>query len=281
MTIHPGAQAVLADVMVEATHRTQVLVTTHSPDLIDRLPIESLRAVPNRRRLHQGWPRVGLAGDSRAGWSLHLRGTAQHGGTAATRMTTAAPGIVPIVEGPGDRDAAPILLRRVLYEQMGVSIDVKLPKKATDRGALIKRLEKFLAHARNTPGCKAILVLLDSDKDCPKKLGAELARRARAAAIGLPIAVVCAKREYENWFLAGDKDFTGEVEEFGGAKVWLTNRMPPGLAYKETTDQPSLSATMDIEAAFQASRSFRRLCSAMEELVDGIDSGTVSVTPCP
>ena len=45
LTIHPGAQAVLADVMVEATLRTQVLVTTHSPDLIDRLPIESLRAV--------------------------------------------------------------------------------------------------------------------------------------------------------------------------------------------------------------------------------------------
>jgi len=45
LTIHPGAMGVLADIMKEATLRTQVLVTTHSPDLIDRLPIESIRAV--------------------------------------------------------------------------------------------------------------------------------------------------------------------------------------------------------------------------------------------
>ena len=163
---------------------------------------------------------------------------------------------------------------------MGVSIDVKWPKKATDRGALIKRLEKFLFHARNTKGCMAILVLLDADKDCPRELGAQLALRARDSGVGIPVAVVCAKRNYESWFLASDKDFAGNAEEFGGAKAWLTNRLPPGLAYKETKDQASLSATMNIEAAFQASRSFRRLCSALEELVDCIDSGTVRVTPC-
>ncbi len=45
LAIHPGAMAVLADTMVEASERAQVLVATHSPDLIDRLPIESIRAV--------------------------------------------------------------------------------------------------------------------------------------------------------------------------------------------------------------------------------------------
>jgi hypothetical protein len=45
LTIHPGAQAVLADLLQEATRRTQIIITTHSPDLIDRLPVESLRAV--------------------------------------------------------------------------------------------------------------------------------------------------------------------------------------------------------------------------------------------
>lgn len=48
LTVHPGALPVLADVMVEASSRTQVVATTHSPDLIDRLPIESLRAVEMR-----------------------------------------------------------------------------------------------------------------------------------------------------------------------------------------------------------------------------------------
>ena len=55
MAIHPGALAVLADVMVEAASRTQVLVTTHSPDLIDRLPVESLRAV----QMEDGCTKVG------------------------------------------------------------------------------------------------------------------------------------------------------------------------------------------------------------------------------
>lgn len=45
LTVHPGALAVLADYLKESALRTQVLITTHSPELIDRLPIESIRAV--------------------------------------------------------------------------------------------------------------------------------------------------------------------------------------------------------------------------------------------
>ena len=45
LAIHPGAMAVLADTMKEASTRGQVLVATHSPDLINLLPIESIRAV--------------------------------------------------------------------------------------------------------------------------------------------------------------------------------------------------------------------------------------------
>jgi predicted ATPase len=45
LTVHPGALAVLADYLKESALRTQILITTHSPELIDRLPIESIRAV--------------------------------------------------------------------------------------------------------------------------------------------------------------------------------------------------------------------------------------------
>ena len=62
LTIHPGALEVLADVMVEAASRTQVLTTTHSPDLIDRLPIQSLRAV----QMENGYTRVGLVSETQA-----------------------------------------------------------------------------------------------------------------------------------------------------------------------------------------------------------------------
>ena len=43
--IHPGVLAVLADVFQEASLRQQVVITTHSPDLIDRFPIKRIRAV--------------------------------------------------------------------------------------------------------------------------------------------------------------------------------------------------------------------------------------------
>ena len=45
LAIHPGAMAVLSDTMQEAALRGQVLVATHSPDLINLLPIESIQAV--------------------------------------------------------------------------------------------------------------------------------------------------------------------------------------------------------------------------------------------
>ena len=188
--------------------------------------------------------------------------------------------IVPIVEGPGDVAAAPELLRRVLYECLDrYDIGVTKPKNANGKGRLIKRLENFIGYAALTDGCVAIFVLLDADDDCPKELSIELAGRARAAGLGIPTVVVCANREYESWFLASDEDFQGDAEGYSGAKQWLNRRVSPGLAYKETRDQVRFSATMDIDAAFESSRSFRRLCSAVNELIQFIDTGVIKATP--
>lgn len=48
--LHPGAAAVLRAALFEASQNTQVLVTSHSPDLLDdkEIPLESLLAVANR-----------------------------------------------------------------------------------------------------------------------------------------------------------------------------------------------------------------------------------------
>jgi predicted ATPase len=43
--VHPGAAAALAEIFQEAGLRVQILVTTHSPDLITRFDVKSLRAV--------------------------------------------------------------------------------------------------------------------------------------------------------------------------------------------------------------------------------------------
>jgi len=45
LTIHPGALGVLCDVLQETSSRSQVVITTHSPDLIYHFPVEYLRVV--------------------------------------------------------------------------------------------------------------------------------------------------------------------------------------------------------------------------------------------
>ncbi len=45
LTIHPGALGVLRDVLLEVSQRTQLLITTHSPDLLYAIPVESIHVV--------------------------------------------------------------------------------------------------------------------------------------------------------------------------------------------------------------------------------------------
>lgn len=202
--------------------------------------------------------------------------------------------IVPIVEGPGDVAALPILLRRLLSERYNrYDVEIANPKPTGGSGKLIKELERFLAYAATTPDCGSILVLIDADDKCPKELADSLASRSKELGLDKPTAVVCAKREYETWFLASldtikgkgraaisdTASFTGEIESFGGVKGWLSDQMPPDRTYKETTDQPSLTSFIDLSLAHANSRSFRRLCHAVEELLDAMDSGVPVVTP--
>lgn len=45
LTVHPGALSVIHDYLLEAATRSQVVVTTHSPDLLDLMPAESIHVV--------------------------------------------------------------------------------------------------------------------------------------------------------------------------------------------------------------------------------------------
>jgi predicted ATPase len=45
LAIHPGALGVLCDILLEASTRSQVIITTHNPDLIDRFPSQMLRVI--------------------------------------------------------------------------------------------------------------------------------------------------------------------------------------------------------------------------------------------
>jgi predicted ATPase len=48
LAVHPGALPVLYDFLREASARSQILITTHSSDLLDLLPIDDIRVVERR-----------------------------------------------------------------------------------------------------------------------------------------------------------------------------------------------------------------------------------------
>ena len=207
--------------------------------------------------------------------------------------------IVPIVEGPGDMEAAPVLLRKILSEHLrSFDIAVARPKKAGGRSALdrVGGVERFIEYAAITPDCGAILVLVDADDDCATEWARQISVRCNHLGINVPIAIVCAVREYEVWFLASldsirgnpirgsvsfmeDAVYEGDIEALSGVKEWIGHQLPPGRAYKETTDQPSMTALIDVPLAHANSRSFRRLCHAVEELRDAMDAGSATTSP--
>ena len=198
------------------------------------------------------------------------------------------PTIVPIVEGPGDVAAFPPLLVKIL-QQVNCRSDVIVAHgkgsvvNAQNKQKLEKHLEKFLRHAQNKPDCGAIIVLVDADDDCPVIRFEQMTHRCCQAGLQVPVQVVYAHRMYESWFLASIETIRGRhgiseeaslevaVETVGSPKKWLSDRMPHGSTYKETTHQVSLSKEIDLDMACEKSRSFRRLCHALEQLVAEID----------
>jgi hypothetical protein len=183
-----------------------------------------------------------------------------------------------IVEGDGEVHALPILLRRLaqwLTPECPVQI---LPPIRVPRMSLVNKPQEFSRHLQLAASkCGEfgwILVLLDADDDCPKDLGEQLRERAQQFMPHRQVAVVLANREYEAWFIAAAASLDGQrslridaddaktdAEQPRNAKGWLALRKVDRSGYHPVTDQPALSARMDLQMAFDRSRSFRKLCS--------------------
>ncbi len=210
------------------------------------------------------------------------------------------PRIVPIVEGQGEVEAVPKLLNKVLNEMGRYQFTVAPPRNAKGRGNLDKPggLEKFIELSWREPDCGATLVLMDADKACAVTLAHEYVRRIKAMSLRYPVVVVIAQCEYEAWFLASlpaivgkqwqdqvglpsDTEYPGDSEAIAGVKGWLNRQLPDDRSYKPAQDQVVLTAMLDLELTRRNSRSFRRLCHALEQAVEAIDQGLSIVTPEP
>ena len=201
--------------------------------------------------------------------------------------------IIAVVEGHGDEKAAPGLIRKVLWDRLGrYDIPRISAMRAKGKPDLVVNLEQRLGLAMSE-GPDAILVLVDADDECPVEAVGSLVDRASVLNLGVPVAVVYAKCEYETWFISSLSEGTGgrirailniapsvnapeDAENIRGAKEWLRRR---GRGYGETEDQEPLTHHIDMDLTYSRSRSFRRLCHAVEELVRGIDESEAVVTP--
>ncbi len=188
------------------------------------------------------------------------------------------PTLVPVVEGDGEMEAVPMLLRRMLERMERWDWSVGKARKIGGIGKLRKEFDNLLQRLATAPDCDAILILNDMDDGCPVTEALALAQRARTLMLPCPVALVLAHREYESWFLtslptiAGNYDlpanlvYQGEIEGRRDVKGWLSDQMPPGKIYKETIHQVRMTGLLDIDLAL-SSRSFQRFYHAVEELV--------------
>jgi hypothetical protein len=190
--------------------------------------------------------------------------------------------VASVVEGHGEVEAFPIVLRR-LVEQLEPNrwADVRRPNRV-NRSTMLKpgQLERYLdLAALQHEGRGATFVLLDSDDDCAATLGPELLQRAHKHRPGGLVAVVLAVKEFEAWFLAAADSLAGcrglpediqappDPESVRDAKGWLQTRRTDGHAYGPTVDQPALAASFDLQAARSRSRSFDKLWREVERLL--------------
>jgi hypothetical protein len=109
---------------------------------------------------------------------------------------------------------------------------------------------------------------------------------------------VFACQEFESWLIAGIESLAGKKLAEGrieipanlkppegdlelhprDAKGWLNEHIPAG--YKPSTDQEPLTRATDLNSIRQRNlRSFRRLESALRQVIESIRSGKHIVTP--
>ncbi len=188
--------------------------------------------------------------------------------------------IVPIVEGHGEVEAVPILLRRILHNrgmyQIKIAKPIRIPRTKMIRQ---KELARAVELAARQPDCAVILIILDADDDCPKELAPRLLNWARETRRDIPSRVIIAKSEFESWFIGSIESLrncTGiqidavcptHPEEIRDAKEWLNMHMPRSRPYTETIDQPAFAARFDLMRARVSCPSFDKFMRDINAII--------------
>src|ERR1700675_4918961 len=106
--------------------------------------------------------------------------------------------IQPIVEGYGEVQAIPILLRRFIAESGFYDIQIAPPFRRK-RFELVRHddVHRLVNLSLAREGCQGVMFIFDADDDCPKVKAPEIKRWAEEAANNRAACeVVMANREY-------------------------------------------------------------------------------------
>lgn len=225
-------------------------------------------------------------------------------------------GIVLFVEGQGEAAAAPRLVKKLLTAMNAwdaVSLDEN-PFRVGQVHKLLKddfrEWKRKLAAASKRSNLGGVLLVLDGDFDrigtsrtgieefCAAKVASQLAVAAKdvGAEATFSVAIVIARQEFESWLIAGFESFATKSFPDGrsfredmevpatdletsprNAKGWLNKVIDGG--YKQTRDQAVLAEWLDPALVRPKMRSFRRLESAVSQLVHAIRNGEHMISP--
>ena len=192
--------------------------------------------------------------------------------------------VAPIVEGHGEQQAVPVLLRRMFFENRNDALLTVNPPIRVKASSFLKQDDYFSRYvelaARKTIGhaCGIVIVLLDSEDACPASLGRCLAEKARSVRSDVAILVVLAHREFETWFITAAKSLRGNCglpadidapdnpEAIRDGKGWLEAKSR--RKYNEPRDQPALTAAFSLDEA-ACNASFARFRSKMDAFFRG------------
>ncbi len=194
--------------------------------------------------------------------------------------------IAAVVEGYGEVEAVPVLIRRIASDLdpallPDVLHPIRVPANRLKKEGELERAVELAA--RKLGGAGGVFVLLDCDWDngCPKSDAPILLQRACLVRPSLPISLVLAYKEYEAWFIAALASVSGELgitetaqipsdpEGIRGAKEWLSSHMPKNQGYVETLHQPALTELFDMQSARRANsfdKCYREIAGLLKRL---------------
>lgn len=186
-----------------------------------------------------------------------------------------------IVEGQGDKEAMPVLVRKILNHHQLFHIGLTEPQISGDVHKSRKRFDDFLRYALKNQ-CPILWILDCDDKEigCPVKHVAHFQTAMKSMHLpGMqPIEFAFFVQEFESLFLAeinALRSFyqlpdTLKIDANAAmrrdAKGEISRLLPKSRGYKETIDQAKITHRLDLATCARVSRDYRHFESALLRL---------------